>query len=86
MNDVVPPELLESLSHLLQKVARCDLRHLSVAPQVVPQISTSTELQHQVQAVGILHRDMKGKVHKLMLLVVGLGGALRSTILSCCCV
>lgn len=54
MYDVVPPELLQALSHLLQEVAGGCFRHLPVPAQVVAQITTGTELEHKVQTIGIL--------------------------------
>jgi hypothetical protein len=93
----VPPQFLESLSHLLQEVPCGGLRHLPVTPQVVPQVSTSTELQHKVQAVGILHRHTAAghdrlaaaAAHKYNLLYntsITFIGLHASLLLACCCV
>jgi putative intracellular protease/amidase len=54
MDNVVPAQLLEALSQLLQEVPRSGLRDLPVALDVVAQVATSAELQHNEQSVIVL--------------------------------
>jgi hypothetical protein len=54
MDDVVPAQLLEPFSQLLQEVPRGGLRDLPVALNVVAQVATSAELQHNEEPVVVL--------------------------------